>query len=281
MPGPTAQPTRGRGPPRGVARAACQQQREEGPCSFLSLMQREINPAASCLRAPGSTAPSPPGFALPRCPPSLPFGCNPARTRTPGHQSPAGGEKKPSSKMGTARGQREARHQRGHFLTWVPRPAEGRAEPPQAHFPWNRRLPFLSGSAALRRPQSRSKSQFPARTWRWARSGGLHQAAGIGRGKARLKPKPRPALPSRGRAGGSPAPSSSLGAGRGLQDGCRAHAASPRTCPPRGPGVPVPRALGTGHSVQPEERSSRAQPAEHPAGAAPGPGRILPRWPQR
>lgn len=155
----------------------------------------------------------------------------------------------------------------------MPRPAERGAKPPQAHFPWNRRLPFPSGSAASRSPQSRSQSQFPARTWRWARSGGLHQAAGIGRGKARLKPKPRPALPSRGRAGGSPAPSSSLGTRGGLRDGCRARATSPRMCPPCCPGVPMPRALGMGHSAQPEVRSPHStRPGLHLAQAGSCPG---------
>lgn len=162
---------------------------------------------------------------------------------------------------GARRGQTAA----GTLPHLVPRPAK----PSQAHFPWNHRLPFPSGSAASRSPQSRSQSQFPARTWRWARSGGLHQAAGIGRGKARLKPKPQPALPSRGRAGGSPAPSCSLGAGGGLQDGCGARATSHGMCPPCGPGVPVPRALGTGHSAQPEVQSR--------ARTAPGQGCTWPR----
>lgn len=165
---------------------------------------------------------------------------------------------------GAGRGQTAA----GTLPHLVPRPAK----PPQAHFPWNHRLPFPSGSAASRSPQSRSQSQFPARTWRWARSGGLHQAAGIGRGKARLKPKPQPALPSRGRAGGSPAPSCSLGAGGGLQDGCGARATSPGMCPPCGPGVPVPRPGALSAAGGAEQSPHSTRPGLHLAQAGSCPG---------
>lgn len=65
----------------------------------------------------------------------------------------------------------------------------------------NGRLSFLSGSANFQRPQSHSKSQFPAGTWRWAHSGGLHQAAGIrsgGRSPAETEASLGPSQPGQG-----------------------------------------------------------------------------------
>lgn len=107
---------------------------------------------------------------------------------------------------------------RPHLRSPVPptRAEESKASPAPALL--NRRLSFLSGSATLQRPQSHSKSQFPAGTWRWAHSGELHQAAGIKGGEAWLKPKLRSALPSRGRECGSKA------GGNRWDEGCRRRA---------------------------------------------------------
>lgn len=107
---------------------------------------------------------------------------------------------------------------RPHLRSPVPltQAEESKASPAPALL--NRRLSFLSGSATLQRPQSHSKSQFPAGTWRWAHSGELHQAAGIKGGEAWLKPKPRSALPSRGRECGSEA------GGNRWDEGCRRRA---------------------------------------------------------
>lgn len=63
-----------------------------------------------------------------------------------------------------------------HLSSPSPQVEESRASPSAL---WSLQLAFPSGSASLQGPQSHSQSQFPAGTWRWARWGGLHQAAGI------------------------------------------------------------------------------------------------------
>lgn len=168
---------------------------------------------------------------------------------------------------------------------------ESKASPAPA--PLNRRRSFLSGSAASQRPQSHSESQFPAGTWRWARSGGLHQAAGI-RGEGSPAETKASLGPSHLGQGGQVQGWRQL-LGRGLQETCLA---SPQHTALGHSSVQIAsRALGAGpgdtevagkahlplqgwtaHAIP---QATQGQSARAEAESSPIKGLNLPGWPQR
>lgn len=179
------------------------QERRRSPPPARACPGDREKPFASCcwagLAPPGHPSPSP----VPRgwTHPSAPTGFGASSTP---RQSPAGPHPHLRSPVAVP-------------LTWM---EESKASPSPVLL--NGRLSFLSGSATLQRPQSHSKSQFPAGTWRWAHSGGLHQAAGISSGGSLAETKVLLGPSQLGQGVWVQGWRQSLGWGQGLQETCQA-----------------------------------------------------------